>query len=140
MRQETVDPAIFTENRKRFIRKMKPGSIAIFNSNDELPMNGDALHPFRQNSDLYWLTGIIQEDTMLVLFPDSGAEKLYSEFAACHKCSVSVPPLSTQLFSFNNPQGACSECGGLGVKQFFDPALPVSEEAFAVFQTKGWHP
>ena len=71
MRQETVDPAIFTENRKRFIRKMKPGSIAIFNSNDELPMNGDALHPFRQNSDLYWLTGIIQEDTMLVLFPDN---------------------------------------------------------------------
>jgi Xaa-Pro aminopeptidase len=71
MRQENVNPEIFKENRKRFVKRMKPNSIAVFNSNDELPMNGDALHPFRQNSDLYWLTGIIQEDTMLVLFPDN---------------------------------------------------------------------
>jgi Xaa-Pro aminopeptidase len=71
MRQETVNPEIFKENRKRFVKRMKPNSIAIFNSNDELPMNGDALYPFRQNSDLYWLTGVIQEDTMLVLFPDN---------------------------------------------------------------------
>jgi Xaa-Pro aminopeptidase len=71
MRQETVNPEIFKENRKLFVKRMKPNSIAIFNSNDELPMNGDALYPFRQNSDLYWLTGVIQEDTMLVLFPDN---------------------------------------------------------------------
>jgi Xaa-Pro aminopeptidase len=48
---------------------MEKNSIAIFNSNDELPTNGDALHRFKQNSDLYWLTGIEQEDSMLVLFP-----------------------------------------------------------------------
>ncbi len=50
---------------------MEKNAIAIFNSNDELPMNGDALYPFKQNSDLYWLTGIEQEETMLVLFPDN---------------------------------------------------------------------
>ncbi len=50
---------------------MDKNSIAIFNSNDEFPTNGDALFPFKQNSDLYWLTGITQEDTMLILFPDS---------------------------------------------------------------------
>ncbi|NDC77502.1 MAG: aminopeptidase P family protein [Chitinophagia bacterium] len=71
MRSSTIDPRIPTENRARFIKRMKPNSIAIFNSNDELPSNGDALHPFRQNSDLYWLTGVTQEDTMLVLFPDN---------------------------------------------------------------------
>lgn len=49
---------------------MLPNSIAVFVSNDEWPGNGDALHSFKQNSDLYWLTGIEQEDTMLVLFPD----------------------------------------------------------------------
>lgn len=49
---------------------MQPSSIAIFVSNDEMPSNGDALYPFRQNSNLYWLTGIVQEDSMLVLFPD----------------------------------------------------------------------
>lgn len=45
--------------------------MAIFNSNDEVPSNGDAIYPFVQNSGLYWLTGIDQEDTMLVLFPDN---------------------------------------------------------------------
>lgn len=50
---------------------MERNAIAIFNSNDELPMNGDALHPFVQNSDLFWLSGIEQEDTMVILFPDN---------------------------------------------------------------------
>ncbi len=49
---------------------MLPNSIAVFVSNDEWPGNGDALHSFKQNSDLYWLTGIEQEDTMFILFPD----------------------------------------------------------------------
>jgi len=62
---------LFTENRKRFVQQMLPNSVAIFCSNDEFPKNGDALHTFKQNSDLYWLTGITQEDTMLLLFPDN---------------------------------------------------------------------
>jgi Xaa-Pro aminopeptidase len=62
---------LFTENRKRFIGRMEKNSIAIFNSNDELPMNGDQLYKFKQNADLYWLTGIEQEDTMVILFPDN---------------------------------------------------------------------
>lgn len=71
MKHLPLNPEIFIDNRKRFVGKMEKNSVAIFNSNDELPTNGDALHPFRQNSDLYWLTGIMQEDTMLVLFPDN---------------------------------------------------------------------
>ncbi|HRN92560.1 MAG TPA: aminopeptidase P N-terminal domain-containing protein [Ferruginibacter sp.] len=69
MKHLPLNPDIFRQNRKRFMAEMAPKSIAIFNSNDELPTNGDALHPFVQNSDLYWLTGIEQEDTMLVLMP-----------------------------------------------------------------------
>ena len=65
-----LNSQIFKQNRQRFIREMQPDSIAIFVSNDEIPSNGDALFPFKQNSDLYWLTGIVQEDTMLVLYPD----------------------------------------------------------------------
>jgi Xaa-Pro aminopeptidase len=71
MKYLPLNPKIFIDNRKRFIAKMEKNSIAIFNSNDELPMNGDALHPFVQNSDLFWLSGIEQEDTMVVLFPDN---------------------------------------------------------------------
>ena len=49
---------------------MLPNSIAVFVSNDEWPMNGDALHKFKQNSNLFWLSGITQEDSMIILFPD----------------------------------------------------------------------
>lgn len=69
MRHLPLNPSIFINNRKRFAERLTGNSIAIFNSNDEMPMNGDALYPFHQNSDLYWMTGIMQEDTMLVLFP-----------------------------------------------------------------------
>lgn len=71
MKYLPLNPEIFINNRKRFAERMEKNAIAIFNSNDELPTNGDALHKFKQNSDLFWLTGIEQEDTMLVLFPDN---------------------------------------------------------------------
>ena len=66
-----LDANIFIQNRKRFTAKMQPNSIAIFVSNDEFPMNGDALHSFQQNSDLFWLSGIEQEGSMVILFPDN---------------------------------------------------------------------
>lgn len=64
---------------------------------------------------------------LLVMFTEKNIEQLFSEHAACHKCGISMPQLTTQLFSFNNPQGACIECGGLGVKQFFDNTLVVPD-------------
>jgi Xaa-Pro aminopeptidase len=70
MKYLPLNPQIFKQNRQRFVKEMQPASIAIFVSNDEFPSNGDAIYTFKQNSDLYWLTGIVQEDTMLVLFPD----------------------------------------------------------------------
>lgn len=69
MKYHPLDPSIFIQNRKRFIKEMKPNSIAIFVSNDEFPSNGDALHAFKQNSDLFWLSGIEQEDSMVILYP-----------------------------------------------------------------------
>lgn len=71
MKSLPLNPQLFTTNRNRFIEKMKRNSIAIFVSNDEVPSNGDALYPFKQNSDLYWLSGVTQEDSMVVLFPDN---------------------------------------------------------------------
>lgn len=75
MKYLPLNPQIFKDNRARFIRELLPQSIAIFNSNDELPMNADAQFKFKQNSDLFWLTGITQEDSMLVLFPDNSEKK-----------------------------------------------------------------
>ena len=71
MKNLPLDSQTFIKNRQRFIAEMQPHSIAIINSNDELPTNGDALHKFQQNADLYWLTGVEQEDTMVILYPDN---------------------------------------------------------------------
>lgn len=69
MKNLPLNPELFTTNRQRFVERMKPNSIAIFVSNDEVASNGDALYPFKQNSDLYWLSGVTQEDSMVILFP-----------------------------------------------------------------------
>jgi Xaa-Pro aminopeptidase len=71
MKNLPLDPKLFVENRERFVSRMKKNSIAIIVSNDEMPSNGDAIYRFRQNSDLYWLSGITQEDSLVILFPDN---------------------------------------------------------------------
>lgn len=71
MKYLPLNPEIFVQNRQRFVSRMQKNSIAIFVSNDEVPSNGDAIYSFKQNSDLYWLSGIEQEDSMVILFPDN---------------------------------------------------------------------
>jgi len=78
MKYLPLNPEIFINNRKRFIKELQPNSIAIFVSNDEWPMNGDAIHKFKQNTELFWLSGIEQEDSMVILFPDN-PDKKYRE-------------------------------------------------------------
>jgi len=74
MKYLPLNPEIFINNRKRFVAGMQTKSIAIFVSNDEFPKNGDAIHRFKQNSDLFWLSGIEQEDSMVIFYPDSHDE------------------------------------------------------------------
>ncbi len=71
MKYEPIDPSLFVENRRRLRAHLEPGALAVFNSNDVLPTNADGLRCFIQNSDLFYLTGIDQEESILVLFPDS---------------------------------------------------------------------
>jgi Xaa-Pro aminopeptidase len=71
MKNLLLNPELFIKNRERFVGRMKKNSIAIFVSNDETPFNGDAIYKYKTNSDLYWLSGITQEDSMIILFPDN---------------------------------------------------------------------
>ncbi len=71
MKYLALPQQLYNQNRARFIKKMKPNSIAIFPSNLNLPENGDAQYTFRPNSDILWLSGIRQEKTMVVLYPDN---------------------------------------------------------------------
>ena len=70
MRYEAINPELFRYNRQRFMRKMQPDSIAIFQSSDLMPRSGDTFFPFRQNNGLFYLSGLDQEESVVVLFPD----------------------------------------------------------------------
>ena len=70
MKYQAIDNALFIENRKKFKDYLKPNSLAIFVSNDVMPTNADGSMGFKQNNDLFYLSGIDQEDTILVIFPD----------------------------------------------------------------------
>lgn len=89
MKYLSIDSALFIENRQRFAASLKPQSIAFFNSNDEMPRNGDSTFPFRQNSDLFWLTGIDQEQSILVIFPDAPLPK-YREILFLRKTNEHI--------------------------------------------------
>ncbi len=69
-RYSPINPTLFQRNRQRFMKAMKPKSVAIFHSNDLMPRNGDQYFPFRQNSDLFYLSGLDQPEAVLVLFPN----------------------------------------------------------------------
>ncbi|MCB9236153.1 MAG: aminopeptidase P N-terminal domain-containing protein [Bacteroidia bacterium] len=62
---------LFIRNRENFAKKVKPGHMAIFFSNDLIHSNADAHYNFRQNSSMYYLSGIDQEECALILFPDA---------------------------------------------------------------------
>ena len=74
MRYDPIDPKLFSENRAKLAALLKPGSFAVFHSNDIMPQSADGVMPFFQASDIFWLTGVDQEDTMLILNPHAKDE------------------------------------------------------------------
>ncbi|WP_316798845.1 Xaa-Pro aminopeptidase [Pedobacter frigidisoli] len=70
MKYPTIDQSLFILNRKNFTKELKNNSLAIFNANDEFPRSGDQSFIFKQNPDLFYLSGIDQEQTILLLYPD----------------------------------------------------------------------
>ncbi len=78
MKYPLVDRQLFEINRQNFTKRLSANSIAIFQSNDEFPRSGDQTHSFKQNADLFYLSGIDQEETILFLFPDC-PNPLYKE-------------------------------------------------------------
>ena len=70
MKYEQISSQLFVKNRQKFMARMKPKSIAVFNSNDIYPISADSTMPFEQHRDIFYLSGADQEETILVLFPE----------------------------------------------------------------------
>ena len=75
MRYDQIDAELFVRNRNRLRELLEPGAIVIVHANDIMPTNADGVMPFVQHSDLYHLTGVNQEETVLVVFPDAPEER-----------------------------------------------------------------
>ena len=75
MRHKPIKNKLFTENRKRLTTLLAPKSLAVINANDLLPVNADATLVMHPNSDLFFLSGIEQEESILLIFPDAAEEK-----------------------------------------------------------------
>ncbi len=75
MRYAQIDNQLFVRNRVRLAGLLEPGAMVIVHSNDILPANADGVLPFVQNRDLYYLSGVDQEETVVILFPDAAEEK-----------------------------------------------------------------
>ncbi|HPR01434.1 MAG: aminopeptidase P N-terminal domain-containing protein [Lewinellaceae bacterium] len=69
-RYQPIDASFFVQNRKRFTRDISPQAMAVFLANDPMPRSGDQTFPYRQNTHFFYLTGIDQEESALILFPD----------------------------------------------------------------------
>ncbi|WP_162054495.1 aminopeptidase P N-terminal domain-containing protein [Pontibacter pamirensis] len=76
MKYHPIGQELFVQNRRHVIKQLKSSSVAIFHSNDLMPANADATMPFRQSSDLFYLSGIDQEESILMLFPDAKDERM----------------------------------------------------------------
>jgi excinuclease ABC subunit A len=136
--------------KEGFVRVQINGKILSLDNKDEIVLEKNKHHTIsvvvdrlvlkpglRRRLDESISTAIrLSEGTMLAFFPDSNGnenkELLFSETAACHRCSLSVPELSTQLFSFNNPKGACPVCSGLGANQFVDEKLIIPDDRISL--------
>ena len=76
MKYLRIDNQLFIKNRRKFSAKLKENTLAIFNSNDIMPTNADGTVPFRQNNDLFWLSGVDQEESVLVIFPNNKEKEI----------------------------------------------------------------
>jgi Xaa-Pro aminopeptidase len=75
MKYLPIDNDMFIQNRRRFVEQLKPNSVAVFNSSDIMPTSADGTHSFIQQTDLFYLSGIDQEESTLVICPDIKEEK-----------------------------------------------------------------
>ena len=76
MKYHQIDQNLFIKNRAKFTAQMKPNSVAVFNSNDIYPVSADSSLPFEQHRDIFYLSGVDQEESILLLFPDAPYEHL----------------------------------------------------------------
>ena len=76
MKYLPINPKLYEHNRERFVKKMKPNSLAIFPASPVFPKSGDGTYTYRPDADVLWLSGVVQEKTIVILYPDNPDKNL----------------------------------------------------------------
>ena len=112
MKYLPIDNSLFIENRQKFAAKLKPGSIAVLNSNDVMPKSADGTRSFVQHTDIFYLSGVDQEASILVIFPDAEEEK--------HKEILFVKETNEEIITWEGPKHSKEEAAALsGIKTIY---------------------
>ncbi len=112
MRYLPVDNRLFVRNREQLAKRMKPNSVAVFNSSDMMPTSSDGIHPFIQHTDIFYLSGTDQEDSILMIWPDAKEEK--------HKEILFVRETNEQIALWEGPKLSKTEASEIsGIKTVY---------------------
>ena len=90
MRYRPIPAVVYKQIRKNFASELAPKSLAIFNSNDIYPISADSTLPFAQHRDIFYLCGVDQEESILVIFPDAFEENIV-RFYLLKKQMITLP-------------------------------------------------
>jgi Xaa-Pro aminopeptidase len=112
MRYLPIDSNLFIQNRQKFAAALKPNSITVFNSNDIMPTSADGLRSFIQNTDFFYLSGIDEEESILVIFPDAREEK--------HREILFIKEISEDIVIWEGPKYSKEEASKIsGIKTVY---------------------
>ena len=112
MKYLPIDSSLFIQNRQRFAAELKSNAIAVLNSNDVMPTSADGVRSFIQNTDLFYLSGIDEEESILVIFPDAGEEK--------HREVLFIKETNKEIATWEGPKYSKEEASKIsGIKTIY---------------------
>ena len=130
---------LFKKNRIKLSEKIKTGGLAIFHSNDQMPTNADGLMPFRQNNDLFYLTGIDQEDTSLIIFPEAKNQD-YKEILFIKKTNDTIRVWEGHKLTVEEAQVRSGIKTVLWSDDFFNILSELMPDSTCVYLSSNEHP
>lgn len=138
MKYNPLPKDFYVRNRAKLKKLLKPGAIAIFNSNDVMPTNADGNFNFRQNNDLLYLCGIDQEETILVIFPDAHRDK-HREMLFVKKTSEEIAIWEGDKFTKEQATELCGIENVYWLENFDKIFMTIAAEADHIYLNTNEH-
>ncbi len=131
--------SLYKKNRSKFLKDLPKNALCVFESNDQMPTNADGLMPFRQNNDLLYLTGIDQEETSLVVFPDAKHDE-HKEILFIKKTSKEIEVWEGRKLSIKEAQNISGIKTVLWNDDYLNTLFALINQSDCVFLSSNEHP